>query len=69
MVEHKTFFTPEKIQKNQEDNIRLLNLAAIDFGNAIRECIPPCADQVDCMRLLRQIVYFGEAAIKLRGDV
>lgn len=68
-MDHKPYFTPEKIQKDQEDNIRLLNLAAIDFGHAIKDCVPPSKDQQDCIRLLREIVYFGESAIRLRGDV
>ena len=68
-MEIRGYFIPEKLQSDQEDNIKLLNLAAIDFGHCIRDCIPPSADQKDCLRLLRQIVYFGEAAIKLRGDL
>ena len=66
---HRNYFIPEKLQSDQEDNIKLLNMAAIDFGNAVRDCVPPSADQKDCMRKLREIVYMGEAAIKLRGDL
>ena len=68
MPEIRCYFTPEKIQKDQDDDIRLLNMAAIEFGNAIIQCIPPCVDQRDCIKKLREIVYVGEAAIKLRGD-
>ena len=68
-MDHKAYFTSEKLQPDQIEDINLLRLAAIDFGNAIRGCIPPSADQRDCMRLLREIVYFGEAAIRLRGDL
>jgi hypothetical protein len=67
-MDPKVYFTVEAIEKDQEDNIRLLNLAAIDFCRAIRDLIPPSADQRDCIRKLREIVYVGEAAIKLRGD-
>lgn len=68
-MDHKGYFTPEKLQKDQEDNISLLRLAAIDFGNALRDCVPPSRDQTHCIDLLRDIVYRGEAAIKLRGDL
>jgi len=67
-MDHKVYFTPEKLQADQEDNIKLMRLAAIDFGNAIRDCVPPSADQRDCIRKLREIVYVGEAAITHRGD-
>lgn len=69
MPEIKSYFTPEKIQKDQDEDIRLLNMAAIEFGNAITACIPPCIDQRDCIKKLREIVYFGEAAIRFRGDI
>ena len=64
----KDYFTPEKLQPDQSENIKLLYLAAVDFGNALCECVPPSADQRDCIRKLREICYVGEAAIKLRGD-
>ena len=67
-MDPKVYFTPERLQQDQEDSIKLLNLAAIDFCRAIRDLVPPCADQRDCIRKLREIVYVGEAAIKLRGD-
>ena len=67
-MEFKSYFTPEKLQSDQLESIKLLSLAAIDFGHAIRECVPPSQDQRDCIRKLREIVYVGEAAIKLRGD-
>ena len=69
MPEIKSYFTPEKIQKDQDDDIRLLNMAALEFGNAIIQWIPPCVDQRDCIKKLREIVYVGEAAIRLRGDL
>lgn len=68
-MSHRGYFITERLQPDQEENIKLLNLAAIDFGNAIRDCVPPCTDQRDCMKKLRAIVYLGEAAIKLRGDL
>lgn len=67
-MDHKPYFVKEKIQPDQEEDIRLLNMAAIDFGNAVKSLVPPSADQRECIRLLRQLVYFGEAAIRLRGD-
>ena len=68
-MDHKAYFISEKMQPDQIDDINLLRLAAIDFGNSILGCIPPGADQRDCIRCLREIVYFGEAAIRLRGDL
>lgn len=62
------YFTPEKLQKDQEENINLLNLAAKEFGYAIRDLIPPGRDRVRALDCLREAVYFGIAAIKLRGD-
>lgn len=67
-MDHKPYFTPERLQKDQEEAIRLLQLAAIDFGHAIQDCIPPSEDRKYCIRKLRELVYAGEAAIKLRGD-
>lgn len=67
-MDPKVFFTTERLQPDQEENIKLLNLAAIDFAHAVLSCVPPSADQKDCIRKLRELVYTGEAAIRLRGD-
>ena len=69
MPDIRSYFAQEKLQPDQVENIKLLGMAALDFGNAILECVPPSADQRDCIRKLREIVYVGEAAIKLRGDL
>ena len=67
-MDFKPWFTSEKLQADQEDNIKLLKLAAIDFATAVRDCVPPSDDQKYCIRKIREAVYAGEAAIKLRGD-
>lgn len=62
------YFTPEKLQKDQEDSISLMHMAAKEFGYAIRDLVPPGRDRIRAMDCLREAVYFSVAAIRLRGD-
>ena len=67
-MDPKAYFTNEKLEDWQHENMKLLRMAAIDFLYAVRDCVPPCADQKECIRKVREAVYLGNAAISLRGD-
>lgn len=48
---------------------RTIRAAAKHFAQVVLDCTPPCADQTDAIRKVREAVMTANAAVALRGTI